>query len=113
MLHLTKSEESSSGQLGPRQISNKGYDSDDTDNDADEIDQPKKKGRGMAMDYANLDTVEDYAAALQYMNDQLPDYNKRYKRETEDGEKVYYHCAGYLKCPKVAYILLHADSFQN
>ena len=100
--------EKSSDQVRPREVD----EADNTDIDAEEVEEPIKSGRGMAMDYAELETLSDYPSALEYMKDQLPEYNLRYKRETERGRKEYYHCAGYLKCPKVIYILLHCESFE-
>jgi hypothetical protein len=38
-----------------------------------------------------------------------PKWHKRYPKDTKEGEKIYYCCDGYRDCPKILYLLLHAD----
>ena len=36
-------------------------------------------------------------------------WHRRYSKDSYDGEKIYYTCEGYRNCPKLLYLLLHAD----
>lgn len=80
--------------------------------DADELDSEEeeevvtKKGRGLNKEYEKLETTPDYNAALKYMSDNMKTYHFRYTKETNDGDKKYYTCNGFPKCPKVVFILL-------
>ena len=70
---------------------------DQTLDDADAINdniEPTKKARGMSIEYLEVIVVEDYSLALTYMINSMPDYRYRYKKETNDGDKLYYQCKG-------------------
>ena len=72
----------------------------------DEEEVVTKKGRGLNKEYEKLETTPDYNAALKYMSDNMKTYHFRYTKETNDGDKKYYTCNGFPKCPKVVFILL-------
>ena len=65
---------------------------EDTDLDAeDDFDAEKVKvSRGMSKEYVKIETLVDYPTALNFMKSNMPDYESRYKKETESGRKEYY-----------------------
>lgn len=67
--------------------------------------QPKKT-RGPNREYREINRFPDYESSLRHMRENITSYHHRYNKDTQEGNKQYYSCNGYDKCPKTIYILL-------
>ena len=70
----------------------------------------ENKGRGLAKEYQEIETFNDYSSAREYMNNEMSSYYFKYSKDTSSGRKAYYNCKKYIKCRKTMYINLHNDS---
>ncbi len=71
-----------------------------------------RKGRGKAKEYGEVLRFGTYQEALDAVESGVEGqrWTKRYERETFEGDKVYFSCENNPKCPKMLFILRHADS---
>ena len=86
---------------------------DDTLNDIESLDESfelTKKGRGANKEYLMQESFQDYKMALHYVIENLKEYKFRYSRPSKEGQKRFYHCVGFHKCPCTIYLLKHSDS---
>ena len=67
------------------------------------------KGRGSSKEYSLIESFDTYLSALQHMKKNT-DLTFRYPKETQEGQKRYYYCTGFIKCPCTIYLLKHPDS---
>ena len=102
-------------------INTRTVNNDDTLNDADEIDdekleqvKPKHGRRGPNKEYIEILRFDDYKSAKESLNGEIDgqSWTRRYSRETEEGEKTYFTCKNFQKCPKNLYMLKHSDSLE-
>ena len=90
-------------------VTRKSFELDATGNDIDssfeEIEEERVKNkRGPNKVYEEIQRYDNYDAALEDMKKKS--YHHRYNRHTSEGNKQYYSCNGFEKCPKLMYILL-------
>ena len=76
-------------------------------------DQPAKaKGRGKAKDYNFFAKYPSLVKAKEAIDSGI-DQNfwvRSVKRSTKEGNKIYFTCAGFPKCPRFLYILLDCET---
>ena len=70
-----------------------------------------RKKRGKSKKYTKLATYDSIETALKTINDSTIDgikWVRKNRKNTHEGEKIFFRCEA--NCPKVLYILLHAEN---
>ena len=85
---------------------------EDEDDDDDEIEGAKKSKRGQNKEYEEVKRFNDYPSALLAIEEGIDNqkWTRRYSRDTQVGEKIFFPCINHPNCPKTLFLLKHDDS---
>ena len=78
----------------------------ETDGDSSDEVEKTKKGRGPNRQYNQLEKFDQLEAVLDHIKNNFKNYHYRYTRDSYDGDKRYFTCNGFDKCPKAIYLLI-------
>ena len=104
-INETTHQKSNTANLGPRHEQDDTLYDAESESESEEVEQ-KRNGKGAAREYQELQSFPSYTTAIEHMKTDYNNYHFRYTRETEEGDKRYYTCNGFDKCPKTIYLLL-------
>jgi len=87
-------------------------DSEDHESEKENLDLNKKTRKRKP--YKLISEYDNCQAAIERLKQPIADvfYRFRYTRHTVEGDKDYYYCQGYQKCPKTVFVLRHSDSLK-
>jgi hypothetical protein len=88
---------------------------DDVCDEIDAVDELPKRFRCCNKDYDEVARFVDLASAIEALKKEVGGqrWTRRDTKEGEVGVKRNYTCRDFPRCPKGAYLLLHAESFET
>ncbi len=81
----------------------------------DIVDEMPKRFRRCNKDYDEVARFVDLASAVEALKNEVGGqrWTRRDTKDVDVGVKRYYTCRDFPRCPKGAYLLLHAESFET